>query len=80
MTADSLICPVENFNVAEDKPQQNDKSVECRLRKTVVKLAETEANVYIFKTMKSMGIATNDVSNFVKKQTIHKRVNQAPDT
>ena len=30
--------------------------------------------------MKSMGIATNDVSNFVKKQTIHKRVNQAPDT
>ena len=58
---------------------QNCKTVECQLEKTYEKLAETEANVQLFIRLKSMGMATNDVVSFAKKQTIHKRVNMCPD-
>ena len=68
------------MNDAPAQPVQNLKTVECQLRMTYEKLAETEANVYIFNTLKGMNLATNDVKNFVRKQTIHKRVQTKPDS
>ena len=68
------------MNDALAQPVQNLKTVECQLRMTYEKLAETEANVYIFNTLKGMNFATNDVKNFVRKQTIHKRVQTKPDS
>ena len=56
------------------------KTVECRLKRTYERLAETEANIQLFIKLKGMGLATNDVSSFVKKQVIHKRVIKCPDT
>ena len=79
VTADLLVCPSKFTNDAGSSSQQNVKTVECRLGLTYKKLAETEANIFLFKTLKQMGLATNDVSNFIKKQTIHKRVNGGPD-
>ena len=43
------------------------------------KLAATEANVYLFSTLKLMNLATNDVMNFVKKQSEIKRIKSDPD-
>ena len=50
------------------------KTVECRLMETLVKLAATEANLHLFSTLKKLGLSTNDVSSFVNKQVIHKKV------
>ena len=49
----------------------NSQTVECRLKRTYERLAETEANVQLFIRLKNMGLATNDVSSFARKQTIH---------
>ena len=68
-----------DLNEVKADPSQNTKTVECRLRSVYDRLAATEANIFMFETMKSMGLATNDVSNFVQKQSIHKRVNCQPD-
>ena len=65
---------VENnpcFNDVSAKPTQNSKTVECQLKLTYQKLAETEANIYLFTKLKSLNLATNDVTNFILKQTIH---------
>ena len=67
------------LNDAPAQPVQNLKRVECQLRMTYEKLAETESNIYTFNTLKGMNLATNDVKNFVQKQTIHKRVQTKPD-
>ena len=67
------------LNDASAKPEQNIKTVECRLRETLMRIAATEANIYIFTTLKSMDLATNDVTSFIVKQTSHKRVNAKPD-
>ena len=77
--AQSLGLDLQISNDAMPDALQNCKTVECRLKKTYEKLAETEANVQLFIKLKSMGMATNDVANFAKKQTIHKRVNMCPD-
>ena len=60
---------------------QNVKTVECHLRLTYHKLAETEANVFMFTKLKALDLATNDVANFIVKQTIHKKTksNSKPD-
>ena len=61
------------LNDAPAKPEQRTKIVECRLWNTYEKLAATEGNVKLFDACIKMNLATNDVFNFVNKQTIHKR-------
>ena len=41
---------------------------------TLRKLAVTEGNLHLLTTLKKLGLSTNDVSNFVDKQLIHKKV------
>ena len=72
-TADLMISE-NKFTNDVDPGSQNSKTVECRLGLTYKKIAVTEGNIFLFKSLKSMGLATNDVHNFIKKQTIHKRV------
>ena len=79
MTTDLSICNTSNLNDAVQSSQQNLKTVECRLRSTYRKIAETEGNIYLFSRLKSMGLATNDVYNFIQKQTIHKRASSNLD-
>ena len=79
ITPDVLIWSRPNSNDAACPELQNKKTVECRLKETYYKIAVTEANTYLFSRLKSMDLATNDVANFVKKQTIHKRVRNSPD-
>ena len=68
------------INDAVETSLQNIKTVECRLRRTFEKIADTEANIHLFETLKRMGLATNDVSNFFKKQENHKRVKSCPNS
>ena len=58
---------------------RNAKTVKCRILKTNEKLAATEANVYLLTKLKTLDLATNDVTNFLQKQTQHKRVLSGPD-
>ena len=62
-----------------DLGQQNHKTVECQLEKTFETLAATEANVELFTVLIDLGLATNDIKNFIQKQTIHKRTDRKPD-
>ena len=55
------------------------KSVEGKLWETCRALAGTEGNIYLFSTLKSLGLATNDVKHFVEKQTIHKKADKKVD-
>ena len=55
------------------------KSVEGKLWETLRELADTEGKIKLFNTLKLWGIATNDVRNFLKKQTIHRKINRAVD-
>ena len=48
---------------------QTTKTVEGRLMETLKKLAATEGNLYLFNTLKGMGLSTNNVTNFVLKQS-----------
>ena len=59
------------YNDAQARAVQNHETVECQLSKTYEKLAGAEADVHLFSTLKKLEIATNDVMNFVMKQTIH---------
>ena len=70
---------VRIVNDAHVEPVQNKKDVECLLRETYERLAGTEANIHMFTTFKQLGLATNDILNFAKKQTINKRVQKSPD-
>ena len=67
------------LNDVHAKAGQNNKTVECQLRETYSKIAATEANIFLFKTLKSMDIATNDIASFVKKQTNLKKASSRPD-
>ena len=42
--------------------------------KTLKCLAETEGTIHLLSTLKSRGLATNDIRNFVVKQTVHKKI------
>ena len=53
--------------------------MEGKLWETLLKLAVTEANVHLFSTLKSLGLATNDVKHFVEKQALHKKMNKSLD-
>ena len=55
------------------------KTVEGRLWETMKRLAETEGNLHLFSKLKTLGVGTNDVENFVKKQSGHKRVHASID-
>ena len=55
------------------------KSVEGKLWETCRALAGTEGRIHLFNTLKSLGLATNDVKNFVQKQTIHRKVDKMVD-
>ena len=59
-----------SLNNVRAESGQSTKPVECQLRLTYEKLAATEANILLFKTLKSMNLATNDVMNFAMKQKI----------
>ena len=59
-------------------PVQNSKTVECKLRMTYEKLADTESNIFLFMKLKSMNLGTNDVTNFVRKQLAHKKTSSKP--
>ena len=50
------------------------KTVEGRLLETLRGIAVTEANLHLLSMLKKLGLSTNDVSSFVEKQTIHKRL------
>ena len=77
MTADSPVCNNLQLNVVDTSLQN--KTVECQLEEIVEKIAATEANIYLFRTLIGLGLATNDVKNFISKQIIHKRVAKNPD-
>ena len=56
------------------------KIVEGRLRETLSNLAVTEGNsLYLFTTLKRLGLSTNDVSSFVDNQSLHKRILKGVD-
>ena len=73
MTQDSMSCPLDDIHKVPVMVQKQ-KSVEGKLRETLLKLAETEAKIHLFSTLKTLGLATNDVKHFVEKQVIHKKV------
>ena len=58
---------------------QKFKNVEGKLWDTFRALAGTEGKIYMFSTLKALGLATNDVRNFVSKQTMHKKVEMNVD-
>jgi len=80
ITTDSDISTVHLLlNDAQAQPGQNTKSVEYRLKLTYQKLAAAEANIFLLSKLKSMDLATNDVTSFVNKQFVHKRILFKPD-
>ena len=58
-------------NMVPKSQEPMTKSVEGKLWETMRKLAETEGTLKLLNTLKSWNLATNDISNFVHKQTIH---------
>ena len=75
MTADCQSDPVtvDYLDTVPAKAHKT-KTVEGRLCETLRKLAATEGNLHLFATLKRLGLSTNDVSSFVEKQLIHKKV------
>ena len=68
------------FDTVSPTETQKKKTVEGQLWNAYKALAEQEGNVYLLSNLKKMGLATNDVWNFVEKQSLHKRVNCSMDT
>ena len=58
---------------------RRNETVEGKLWMTLCLLAATEGNIHLFSTLKRKNLSTNDVSSFLSKQTIHKRVNSCVD-
>ena len=71
---------VDDYCLTNVPKVHNDETVEGRLWSTLKTLAATEGKIYLFHTLKSKGLATNDVRNFSIKQTIHKKVNKGIDS
>ena len=76
MTTNKSVCTYEFNGVGP--AQLSNKTVECLLEKTFEKIAVTEANIELFNTLIDLGLATNDVKNFIMKQTIHLRGAKRP--
>ena len=68
---------VEYQNTAPLVPST--KTVEGNLWRTCKLLAVAEGNIYLLNTLQKLGIATNDISNFIEKQIIHMKVNKFAD-
>ena len=68
-----MSAPVDFTDTVPAKGQST-KTVEGRLMVTLRNLAVTEGNLHLFSTLKKLGLSTNDVTHFVAKQTIHKKV------
>ena len=79
MTTNSFGTQLNSLNDVDEVNPWNVKTVECRIKKTYEKLAATEANIFLFTKLKALDLATNDISNFIQKQTLHKRVQSDPD-
>ena len=77
----SEVFPSDTYGIFEpvQNPVQKIKTVEGRLWDSLKELAVTEANVHFMVTLHGLGLATNDVKSFAKKQHQHKRVNRALD-
>ena len=74
MTADSnSVQIVDNLDSVPAMAPRT-KTVEGRLKETLRNLAATEAKLHLFSILKRLGLGTNDIANFVTKQTIHKKV------
>ena len=56
------------------------KSVEKQLKETTLKLTETQATINLFSRMVKGGLATNDVYNFVMKQSALRKASKKIDT
>ena len=65
--------------ILNEAPKVLDETVEGKLWKTFSALAATEGNIYLFDALIKRGLATNDVANFVSKQSLHKRKNSCVD-
>ena len=70
---------IVDIQTVSNSQTQKSKTVEGKLWGTMQKLADTEANIHLFSTLKLMGLATNDVKSFVEKQVIHKRTHRHAD-
>ena len=70
---------LSNLNTVSSPKTQMTKSVEGKLWETLRSLAVTEGNIRLFHTLKNWGLATNDVSNFVRKQSLHKKAHKSTD-
>ena len=66
--------------IMDNVPKAHKKEkVEGQLWVTLRLLAATEGNIHLFNSLKNKNLATNDVSNFIKKQTIHRKVDKRED-
>ena len=73
-----MSAPVDLIDTVPVKGQ-NTKTVEGRLMVTLRKLAVTEGNLHLLSSLKKRGLSTNDVTHFVVKQTLHKKVDREID-
>ena len=73
--------PVHNEPFCNDAwtSSMQTKTVECQLGMTLDKIAATEANVELFEKLLKLGLATNDIKNFILKQSAQKRILCKPD-
>ena len=78
-TMDKLSNPVDMLKLTVSEQTQKIKSVEGKLWGTLQRLADTEANIHLLSTLRSLGLSTNDVRNFIEKQSIHKKANKSLD-
>ena len=79
MTQDMFNLSMPNDGSKTVSMTQRKKTVEGRLWGTLKALAETEGNIYLLTTLKKVGLSTNDVKFFVRKQVCHKKVRQNVD-
>ena len=73
MTEDSLSSYLNCIDTVPEQAQKK-QTVEGQLWRTYRALAETEGSVYLLSTLKTLGLATNEVKSFVVNQTVHKKV------
>ena len=77
MTSSEMSDTNKFLNQTPMVPKQ--KTVEGRLMDLMKRLAVTEGNIHLFSRLKTLGIGTNDVENFAKKQVYHKKVHTMID-
>ena len=63
--------PVVDLNMTSAIQMPKTKSVEGKLWETLRELAETEGRIKLFSTLKSWGVATNDIRNVLFGKTTY---------